>query len=144
MIYLYCPNKIFLSCGYRGRDGQWVDLVPIHLLWQILLILLLIKFYFSIVTLQCCVSFYCTAKWKSHTYKYMNISLPFGFASHWGHHNALSRIPCATHAFNHSVFKITDTLGMQRITREGNVYKKNSSGYCIWLVVWTIFSSIIQ
>lgn len=22
MIYLYCPNKIFLSCGYRGRDGQ--------------------------------------------------------------------------------------------------------------------------
>ena len=31
---------------------------------------LLSNFYWSIVALQCCVSFYCIAKWISHTYTY--------------------------------------------------------------------------
>ena len=41
----------------------------------------------------CCVSFYCTAKWISHTYT--PISSFFVFPSHSGHHSALSRVPCA-------------------------------------------------
>ena len=44
-----------------------------------------------IVTLQCCVSFWSTAKWISRTY----IHIPsVGFSSHWGHHRALSRVLC--------------------------------------------------
>ena len=47
-------------------------------------------FYWSIVALQCCASFYCTAKWIS--YRYTHIP-SFLFLSHLGHHGALSRVP---------------------------------------------------
>ena len=48
--------------------------------------------HWSIVALQYCVSFYCTAKWISHTYAHI-LSF-FGFPSRLGHHRALSRFPC--------------------------------------------------
>ena len=40
------------------------------------------------ITLQCCISFYCIAKWISCTY----IFSFFGFPSHLVHHRALSRV----------------------------------------------------
>ena len=36
-----------------------------------------INFYWSIVDLQCCVSFYCAAKWISYTYTYISSFLDF-------------------------------------------------------------------
>ena len=50
------------------------------------------NFYWSIVALQCCVSFYHIAKWTSHMYTYIP---SFLFPSHLGHHRALSRVSCA-------------------------------------------------
>ena len=52
-------------------------------------LVLLINFFWSIVALQCCDSFYCTAKWISHTYTYMVSLLDLGC------HSALNRVLCA-------------------------------------------------
>ena len=49
-----------------------------------------LKLIFVGVTLQCCVSFYRTAKGISRTYTH---PLPFGLPSHSDHHSALSRVP---------------------------------------------------
>ena len=49
-------------------------------------------FHWSLVSLQCSVSFHCIAKWISCTYTY--IPLFFGFPSHLAHHKVLSRVPC--------------------------------------------------
>ena len=52
-----------------------------------------INFYWSIVALQCCVSFLLYSKVnQSYVYIY---PLFFRFPSHLGHHRALSRVPCA-------------------------------------------------
>ena len=48
----------------------------------------------SIVSLHCCVNFYCTANWISHTCAYI-YPLFYGFPSCIGHHGAPSRIPYA-------------------------------------------------
>ena len=44
----------------------------------------------DIVALQWCVSFCYMAKWAGHTHTH----LFSGFPSHWGHHGALSSLPC--------------------------------------------------
>ena len=51
-----------------------------------------LSFYWSIVALQCCISFYCIAKWISCTCTYI---LFFWFPSNLGHHRVLSRVPHA-------------------------------------------------
>ena len=56
------------------------------------LIQICINFYWSIFTLQCCVSFCCKQNESStciHKYPF------FGFPSHIGHQRALSSVPCA-------------------------------------------------
>ena len=55
--------------------------------------LFFIKFCCSIVALQCCVSFYCTAS-VNQLYVYID-PLPFGPSSHLGHQSALSKAPSA-------------------------------------------------
>ena len=56
-------------------------------------LILLSYFYWNIVALQCCVGFYCIAKWISHIYTH--IPLPFGLPSHSSHHSALNCVSCA-------------------------------------------------
>ena len=57
----------------------------------------LFHFYWSIVALQCCFSFYCTEKWISYTYTY--IPSFFGYPSHLGHHRALVEFPVLYNRF---------------------------------------------
>ena len=49
-------------------------------------------FYWSVVDLQCCVSFRCTAKWMSYTCIHL-------FFSHIDHYRVLSGVPCAIQQF---------------------------------------------
>ena len=63
---------------------------------------ILINFYWSIVALQCCISFYWPAKWISFTYTYMPSI--FGFLSHLGHLRALSGVPVLYNRFSFVVY----------------------------------------
>ena len=51
----------------------WIGDIGLKMFWKLKssLLLLFLNFSWSIVDLQCCVNFYCTAKWTSHTYKYI-------------------------------------------------------------------------
>ena len=57
--------------------------ISVILLHVIILVPFLKNFYWSIVDLQCCVSFRCTAKWMSYTYTYTHFFC-FWFFSHVG------------------------------------------------------------
>ena len=56
---------------------------------------LLSFFYWSIVDLQCCVSFCFTVKWISYRYKNIYLHSFFRFYSHIGHYGVLGRGRCA-------------------------------------------------
>ena len=53
-------------------------------------------FNWSIVDLQCCISFSCTAKWFSYIF-FFNIFF-FRFFSHIGYYKILSIVPCALYS----------------------------------------------
>ena len=65
--------------------------------WPALLLPLLRNLYWSIVALQCYISFYFTDKWISH--RYTCILSSFGFPSHVGHDRTLSSSLCCTKGF---------------------------------------------
>ena len=50
------------------------------------------SFCWSLIDLQCCVSFRCIAKWVSYTYIYFFF---FKILIHTSHYRAFSRVPCA-------------------------------------------------
>ena len=52
--------------------GLTIQPLQIHMLEAKHLIFFFFNFYWSIVDLQCCVSFWCTAKWISYTYTYIH------------------------------------------------------------------------
>ena len=53
------------------------------------------KFYWRIVDLKYCISFRCTAKQISYTYRVYIYPFFFRFFSHIGYYRILSKIPCA-------------------------------------------------
>ena len=55
------------------------------------------NFYWTIVDLQYCVSFRCTAKCVSYAYTYTYTYCLLRFSFHIGHFRVLSSIPCAIH-----------------------------------------------
>ena len=71
-------------------------------------------FCWSIVALQCCASFYRTAKWISYMYTYMPSF--FGFTSHLGHHRALSKVQYFF--FFYLIFWLCIMWGLSSLTRD--------------------------
>ena len=71
----------------------------LFLFFAIVLDFFKINFYWSIVDLQCRVSFCFVAKWISYiyvcVYTHTHITTVFRFFSHIGHYRVLSKVPCA-------------------------------------------------
>ena len=94
------PNKLKCCSVSRERiiaglnkKNRWLVLKNWTLWWfEGRSFLFLINFYWNISDLQCCINFYCTAKWISYMCTY--ILFLFGFPSHLDHHRALSKLSC--------------------------------------------------
>ena len=91
--FFYMEQKWGL--GRERRDLLWLKTEP-----SVPIPKTIRKIYWHIVALQCCVSFYCTAKWISESLSITYLSiyiypLFFGFPSRTAYHQALSRVPCA-------------------------------------------------
>ena len=73
IIYLYIYKTHHMSIYiYQVKPFPLTPLQPQLLQFIIFVVVLFLKnFYWSIVDLQCCVSFCCKAKWISYTYIYL-------------------------------------------------------------------------
>ena len=107
-VYRDSSNKKTSSVLTMDNNAKWVlskevkglFLIPFTILTMLggCDFFFLINFYWSVVALQCDVSFYCTAKVNQ---QYVHIHpLFFGFPSHLGHHRAASGVPWAVHRFS--------------------------------------------
>ena len=82
MLLQSCSEQSFISCS-----------LSLFFLTALVFVCLFLNFYWSIVDLQCCVSFRGTAK-VNQLYIYI-YPLFFRFSSQVGHYRVLSRVPCA-------------------------------------------------
>ena len=78
-----------ISTGFRWATWQpgYLDLwiwfyERSKFVWRATFLIFCSLFYWSIVDLQCCVNFYCTAKWFSYTYIYIYIEIERHSFSH--------------------------------------------------------------
>ena len=82
-LWIWIDLTVSLVCAVQKRLGY---------VWHFTQVFLFMIFIFSIVvSLQCSVSFYCTAKWPSHTYIILFLTL----SSIMLHHKWLYVVPCA-------------------------------------------------
>ena len=62
-----------------------------------------INFYWSTATLQCCICFYCSAKWINYLYTHTS---PFGLLPYLGHQSTLSSAPLLFSRFSYLFFVV--------------------------------------
>ena len=67
-------NRAFKKYPYKHMDQNQLH---VYLSWCLDRLFFIINFYWTIVDLQCCISFCCAAKWISYTYAYISSFLDF-------------------------------------------------------------------